>query len=118
MKYRFFAIAVILLILFQIKPQLCNAADPADIDKMTTFSAMLGRAWACGINIEKEKELVAEWMDRKFPPGSNDQKIYLPIMLWGITFHAEMQKQGKTPDTCEDIKRVFRKMDWEKACSD
>ncbi|SPD76373.1 hypothetical protein PITCH_A920001 [uncultured Desulfobacterium sp.] len=51
-------------------------------------------------------------MDRKFPPGSSDQKIYLPIFMNGVKYHAEQQANGKSPDTCSQVKSTFNKMQW------
>jgi hypothetical protein len=55
---------------------------------------------------------VGAWMDLKFPPGSSDQKIYLPIFMEGVKHHAEQQANGKSPDTCSQVRSTFRKMQW------
>ncbi|MEM4725217.1 MAG: hypothetical protein QXP01_09415 [Candidatus Hadarchaeum sp.] len=51
-------------------------------------------------------------MDMKFPPGSRDQKTYLPIFMEGVRYHAQQQKEGKSPDSCAAVLRTFRTMPW------
>ena len=48
------------------------AASPAEIDKLTTYAVILGRATACGINTKEASSRVGTWMDRTFPPASAD----------------------------------------------
>ncbi|MEK6685995.1 MAG: hypothetical protein AABY99_06360, partial [Pseudomonadota bacterium] len=77
------------------------AASSEDIDKLTTYATILGRAIACGNDIEDSmyRVGVGKWMDRTFLPGSVDQKIYLPIFMEGVRYHAQMQKEGESPDS-------------------
>lgn len=88
------------------------AATASDIDKMTTYATILGRAVACGQDVEAPMRRVGKWMDRKFPPGTEDQQTYLPVFIEGIQYHAQMQKNGKSPDSCVAVARVFNKMPW------
>ena len=67
-----------------------------DIDRLTTFAVVLGRAVACGADITGASRRVGRWMDVKFPPGSQDQKTYLPIFVNGVEYHAQQQKEGKS----------------------
>jgi hypothetical protein len=57
--------------LFAASP-LAIAASQADIDKLTTYAVVLGRAVACGANLDDASRRVGRWMDRTFPPGSKD----------------------------------------------
>jgi hypothetical protein len=51
-------------------------------------------------------------MDRTIPPGSNDQQIYLPIFMAGLRYHAQQQKDGKSPDSCSAVLRSFKSFPW------
>ena len=88
------------------------AASSADIDKLTTYAVILGRAVACGANIDDASRRVGRWMDRTFPPGSSDQKTYLPILMEGMRYHAQQQKEGKSPDSCSAVLRSFNSFPW------
>lgn len=88
------------------------AAQEEDIDKLTTYAVLLGRASACNIDVTGPAKQVGAWLDRTFPRGSEDQQIYLPIFMAGMTHHAKEQKNGKSPDTCADLKRTISKTPW------
>ncbi len=88
------------------------AASNADIDKMTSYATLIGRAIACGVDTTYAMKRVGKWMDRTFPPGSKDQRIYLPIFAGGVKYHAQQQASGNSPDTCSQIKRVFPTVNW------
>lgn len=87
-------------------------ASSSDIDQLTTYSVILGRAVACGADITVQSRSVGVWIDRKFPPGSSDRKTYLMMFMEGLRYHAEQQKQGKSPDTCPAVLRSFKSFDW------
>jgi hypothetical protein len=88
------------------------AASEDDIDRLTTYAAIIGRAVACGVNTENALRRVDAWIDKRFPPGSSDQKKYLPIYINAVQYHADQQASGKSPDTCSQVKKNFRKMQW------
>lgn len=89
------------------------AASEKDIDKMTTFAVILGLAIGCGIDTAQASKAAGSWFDRRFPPGSKDQKTYLPIFTEGIKMHAQNQASGRSPDTCADVSRQFKLMKWQ-----
>lgn len=76
---RIFLALVMVVIVSVVEPLPANAASDTDIDRMTSYAVILGRAAGCGINTDKESRRVGKWMDRVFPPGSKDQKIYALI---------------------------------------
>lgn len=90
----------------------CHAATDSDIDKLTSYAVVLGRSVACGLSIKEPMSRVGKWMDVHFPPGSDDQKIYLPIFLEGIKYHAQQQKSGKSPDSCIKVGQAFDGFPW------
>jgi len=89
-----------------------NAATDADIDKLTTYAVVIGRAVACGVDIKPAMKDVGRWMDRRFPPGSSDQQTYLPIFSQGVQYHAQQQADGNSPDSCSSVRRTFDRMVW------
>lgn len=89
-----------------------QAASDQDIDKMTTYAVLLGRAIACGADTDSASAQIGEWMDKKFPPGSKDQQVYLPIFMEGVKMHMEQQQSGQSPDSCSEVKKQFSQMSW------
>ncbi len=88
------------------------AATSSDINKLTTYATILGRAIACGVKTDREMKRVSTWMDRRFPPGSSDQKIYLPIFIIGMEQNAKNQANGSSPDSCRTVRREYAKIPW------
>ena len=89
------------------------AASSSDIDKLTTYAVMLGRGIACNAEgIQTVSRRVGAWMDRKFPPGSEDQLTYLPIFMEGVQYNAQQQKSGNSPDSCATVNSEFEKANW------
>lgn len=84
----------------------------SDINALTTYAVIIGRAIACGVNTDYAMRRVGSWMDDKFPPGSADQKTYLPIFISGVKYHATQQKNGESPDTCSQVRSSFSKLSW------
>ncbi|WP_144445430.1 hypothetical protein [Comamonas sp. 26] len=84
----------------------------ANIDKMTTYAVLLGRAIGCGIEVKKPMERVGAWMDKVFPPGSEDQKVLLPIFVQGVMDNSKAQTEGRSPDTCNQVRTSFGKTKW------
>jgi len=89
-----------------------SAATDAEIDKMTTYAVILGRATGCGFDVTAASHRVGKWMDQVFPPGSTDQQVYLPIFVDGMAYHAQQQISGKSPDSCSSLRRTFDSMPW------
>ena len=89
-----------------------NAASDADIDRLTTYAVLIGRAIACGEDTSYASKRVGAWMDEKFPPGSEDQQVYLPIFVAGVRYHAGQQRDGNSPDSCSTVSHQFGLIDW------
>lgn len=88
------------------------AASSNDIDKLTTFSTILGRATACGLNTKSASRTVGAWIDSTFKPGSDDQITYLPIFMQGVEYAAQQQASGSSPDSCASVSKTFYNMTW------
>lgn len=102
----------ICLLLTAILPSVSSAASDSDIDKLTTYATVLGRGIACGADTSSASRRIGAWMDRTFPPGSSDQRTYLPIFMEGTRYAAEQQKSGNSPDSCPQVLRTFSSFPW------
>lgn len=89
-----------------------QAATDTDINKLTTYAVMLGRAAGCGLSVTNEASQVGSWMDRRFKPGSADQQMYLPIFMAGVRENADRQSRGLSPDDCSTVRQQFSLVDW------
>lgn len=89
-----------------------HAASDADVNKLTTYAVMLGRAAGCGLSVDSEASQVGSWMDRRFKPGSADQRTYLPIFMAGVRENADRQSKGLSPDDCGTVREQFSLLDW------
>ena len=98
--------------LFLVATFVAEAASSKNIDKLTTYAVVLGRAAACGGDIETPSRRVGAWMDKVFPPGSADQKTYLPVFMEGMRYHAQQQATGKSPDSCSSVLDTLRGFPW------
>lgn len=84
-------------------------------DKMATYATIAGRAAACGIDMQKETEVVGKWMDREFDRLSLSNKMrstYLMVFAEGMTHHMQEQLAGNSPDTCESIQGTLNGFPW------
>lgn len=86
--------------------------DSNDINKLTSYAVIIGRAIGCSINTDVAVNKVTSWLDKRFPPGSVDQKRYLPVFMGGIKYHVENQVNGNSPDNCSTVRREYGLMEW------
>lgn len=83
-----------------------------DVDRLTSYAVILGRATGCNIDTTKEMQMVGRWMDRIYPPGSEDQRVMLPVFMAGVKQHADAQRAGRSPDGCATVARHFGSITW------
>lgn len=89
-----------------------SKATPEDIDRLTTYGAALGKGIACKADGVKEaSKRVGQWMDKTFPPGSDDQKTYLPALTAGIEATTRLQLENPT-ESCESVRKAFASFPW------
>lgn len=84
----------------------------ASIDRLTTYAVLLGRGVGCGIETGPQMARVGRWLDRVAPPGSSDQRIYLPMFMAGVQQNASNQAQGRSPDNCNTVARAISQHPW------
>jgi hypothetical protein len=68
------------------------AASAADVDRMTTYAVILGPGIACGASHDEASRRVGRWL--------------------GVRYHAEQQRDGKSPDSCATVRRNFSSFPW------
>lgn len=105
-------LSILISLVVTLAPMYSIAASDADIDRLTSYSVIFGRAAACGIDTDSEIRAVGKWVDRVFPPGSSDQKTYLPIFVSGMRYHAEQQATGQSPDSCSNVRSTVKRMNF------
>ncbi|HSA80658.1 MAG TPA: hypothetical protein VLE23_07525 [Geminicoccaceae bacterium] len=110
-NWRWLAIGCALLLGASVAPDV-EAASQADLKRLDNMALLLGRAAGCNLDTERATGVVGAWFDQTFPPGSIDQKRYLPKFTKEIRRHAAEQQSGNSPDSCADIAEAFRTMRW------
>jgi hypothetical protein len=85
-----------------------DSTSDSNIDKLTSYAVILGRASGCGIDVENESRRVGTWIDSNF----SSQPEYLYIFVQGMEYHFKQQQSGGSPDTCNDVKRVLNGFPW------
>jgi hypothetical protein len=86
------------------------AATDEDVDRLTTYAVVLGRAIACGVDVKDASSRVGSWMDRTF--SNKEKAMYLAIFAEGMKYHAEQQRAGRSPDSCTSVRNSFAKIPW------
>lgn len=92
-------------------PNAAISATEGDIDKLTTYASIMGRAVGCGINTEKEMGKVGAWMDSAFDLES--KPMFMLLFMQGVQMNAQTQMSGNSPDSCSDISKSYSKMSWQ-----
>ena len=110
-KRRWLAIGGALLLGAALAP-VAEAASEADLKRLDNMALLLGRAAGCNLDTDRATGVIGAWFDQTFPPGSIDQKRYLPMFAREIRRHAAEQQSGNSPDSCSDIADAFRTMRW------
>lgn len=87
-----------------------SATTDANVDRMTTYAVLLGRAVGCGLDTEAASRRVGAWMDDTF--NVEQRKVYLPIFIFGMTQQAEAQRAGRSPDSCSQVRQQFARVNW------
>ncbi|AMQ41431.1 hypothetical protein AMS64_02990 [Aeromonas veronii] len=83
------------------------SAEEKDIDKMTTYSTILGRAIGCELDVSKELEHVGTWMDKR---GLTNK--YLMIFAESLKLNMQSQIDGSSPDSCQSVEKTIQKMNF------
>lgn len=83
------------------------AAQTDALDRLTTYTTILGRGIACGApGTDDAARQLGIWMNAA---GLND---YSMTAAAGIRMAAEQQRAGKSPDTCAQVRKIFPSITW------
>lgn len=105
-------VILLLSLILALLPLHAIAASDADVDRMMNYAVFLGRASACGVDTHMQRLTIGKWLDKTFPPGSSDEKKYIPIFVSGLKYYEKQQAMGQSPDSCHNIVREARNMAW------
>ncbi|MBF0309480.1 MAG: hypothetical protein HQL56_08135 [Magnetococcales bacterium] len=81
-----------------------------DINTMTSYAVILGRASACGVYTDDAKARVLVWMAGRFPKANPASKAHELIFHEGVHMHTRLQASGKSPDSCQNVIKVYNNM--------
>jgi len=85
---------------------------PYNIDTMTSYAVIIGRASGCGVNTSPEMARIGKWFDANFSSDSKEKSTQLLIFMAGVKHHADMQYRGESPDSCEQVRKVYNTISW------
>ncbi len=91
-------------------PPSSKAVQVQNLDRLTSYGVLLGRALGCGIPTEAQSKSVGRWMDSQF--SAAERAIYLPVLMEAIRHHANEQRHGRAPDTCAQVRQTFYRVAW------
>lgn len=82
--------------------------EAAAVDRMTTYTTVLGRGIACGAQgTDSASRRFGAWMDAQGLSGQ-----YLMVAASGIKYAADQQREGRSPDSCASVRRTFASFPW------
>lgn len=80
----------------------------AAVDKLTTYSTVIGRAVACGADVKPHMNVIQDWFDNGVP--RKHQNEFNSIFNMGVLYAAKQQMNGDSPDDCSKVKSSFAKI--------
>lgn len=75
------------------------------IETALVYSALLGRAGACGVDVQRPLDNVARWMSDAGP-------VVVRAVADRMMHEARLQATGKTPDDCDSVRATLGKVTW------
>lgn len=108
MKVRFSGGFLLILALAVTTPTAVSAQD--DVDRISTYAVLLGRAVACGMNVDSPSRRVGAWIDRTW--SGKEKSAMLMAFMAGMENAAKMQRDGRTPDSCSKVRDVVNSTPW------
>jgi len=104
--------SILVFLIALVVPFHSMAASMEDIERMTSYASILGRAIGCGVSIDSARYEVGVWFERTFPPGSSEYTKYTPIFLSSVKRQAQQQISGQNQETCLRVSTTLKKMSW------
>lgn len=85
------------------------AISDRDMDMMTSYAVMIGRADACDIDTKDAYAKIQRW----FKSVLNDREGYIMVIFFqGVDMSKKQQLNGETPDSCYAVEKAFRTFPW------
>lgn len=84
----------------------------SDLNKLSTYAVILGRAVGCGMDVSEASRRVGRWVDVTFVPGTKEHTSYTLAMAQGMANEAARQRSGKSPDSCSAVRAQTTSMPW------
>jgi hypothetical protein len=78
------------------------------VDKLTTYSTVIGRALACKVDVSKQMDVVQDWFDNRVP--KKYQAEFNSTFNIGVLYAAKQQVEGKSPDDCTTVRKHFNQI--------
>jgi hypothetical protein len=98
----------------QHQPATQTAARPLSpeqmMDRLTTYTSVLGRGMGCGIDTQRAQQRVYAWLTATFP--ASEQNMAKQLYLLGIGVALKQQQAGATPDSCQTLAASFSSFPW------
>ena len=86
-----------------------------NLKKAVTWGMLIGRATACGLNMEYASAHVRLWMTRTF--DYHDIATAEDLFERARQYHSDLQHTGQSPETCESVLRTLCDGGREDACA-
>lgn len=81
-----------------------------DVDRLSTYAVLLGRAVACGVSVDSQSRRVGAWIDRTW--FGQERSAMVLAFAAGMENAAKMQRDGRTPDSCSKVRDVINTTPW------
>lgn len=110
MRNHLLGLVLVVVVCIAVMERAAYAASDADIDRLTSYAVVLGRAAACGEDTENAARRVGAWVDRTF--YGQERSNIMMILAIGMQHHAGQQAKGNSPDSYSSISRTMARMVW------
>lgn len=89
-----------------------SALDGSDQkgELLGVYASILGRAAACDIDTEVDRERVARWIDRN-AADHRERAVRRILFALGLEQHAASQRSGYSIDSCTEIRSRYHALD-------
>ena len=84
-----------------------SLSDAEFDDQLANYAVIIGRSSACGADATALASNVGRAIDTRYGVGTTEQKQRLLSFTEGAALSARAQRDGQTPDSCSEVRRVF-----------
>lgn len=94
------------------RPSEKGSLSERDIDELRGYAFWLGSAIACDQDVTEQSRRVGAWLDRVAPPGTPDQRKYLPMFTETLRSRAIYQRSGASRYSCSEVRDAVAQDRW------